>query len=469
MSSPGVKQEPDGCPSDPASTARPRLIPVRSTSRRRESSSLTIVLKEERGEIDSSPARPFPRALHETDSSSIVVPSNGWLVESSSRRRRLSSSGPIPQQGTPQDRFRQAMLNLDQKKANAAHSGSSAGWSAPFTGGDYYPSPNGLGGFDTMMTPIPASYSIPAAARMQTQATPAIMGIATSSHRPSPMQILSGECQRRGFNPEWQEMKLPDGRFTCNVRLRNRLIRSNKLFDNPVAAKIAVAEKAVRAIWTWGSHFDDETRVVKRESEGPGNQSRASGASQSGLVAKQEVDTIMRDVGDAGNSGANTIPSRNRDAKRGREPANLVDQVRKAMGIPQPSGMADNSEAARAFLEGLAVGARLAGPKRRRRRVRSRSPSARRHTPRRYRERSSERSRAASPARRSSVTGDHYDGSGRPADALTGDYYDGGGRRDESLVGDYYNGGGRRSDASLRPKGESWVPASRRRAHSHLH
>jgi hypothetical protein len=44
-----------------------------------------------------------------------------------------------------------------------------------------------------------------------------------------------------------------------------------------------------------------------------------------------------------------------------REQAALLDHVRRVMGISVPASTRDNPEAAQAFLEGLAVGARLAG------------------------------------------------------------------------------------------------------------
>lgn len=312
---------------------------------------------------------------------------------------------------------------------------------------------------------------MPAVANPQTQATPTVARVANSSYRPSPMQILSGECQRRGFNPVWHEIQLPNGSFTCNVRLRDRLIRSNKLFKNPVAAKTAVAEKAVRAIWTWGSNFDHETRFVEQESKGPNNQNGVALASQNSPGMRQEEDAVKRETRSTRNEGSNTIPNHGGGAGRTIEPANLLDQVRKAMGILQPGGLMDSSEATRAFFEGLAVGARLAGSASRSRRSRSRSPSVHRYTPGRYRDyraRSSDRSRVASPVRWPNVTGDRYDGSGRQADSLTGDYYGGGDRRSDSLIGGYYDGGGRRGDPLRRPKGESQAPARRPRTHSHF-
>ncbi|KXX83159.1 hypothetical protein MMYC01_200357 [Madurella mycetomatis] len=487
MNSPRVKQEHDGKPipnhrksfascstdSDRSSSRLPRQTPSLQPNRGRiqfvlhraaMDPPLTIVPKEEPGEIDSSPTRPFPRALYEATSLSNAAAYNGRLTESSGRSHRRISSGPVPQQGTPQDRFRQAILGLGRKHANAARSGSSGGWHAPFASGDYYPSPNHVGGFG------PSMMSLPAAASSQIRATPTVASVANSSYRPSPIQTLSRECQRRGFNPAWHEMQLPNGSFTCNVRLQDRLIRSNKLFKDPVAAKTAVAKKAIRAIWTGGNKFNHEARFVVREFKGPNNKSGVARASHNSPGMRQEKDAVKGEAGNTGNEGSNSIPNHSHGAERITEPANLLDQVCKALGISEPGELTDGSEATRAFLEGLAVGARLAESASRSRRSRSRSPPVHRHTPGRYRdysERSLDRSRATSPIHWPNVTGDRYDGGDRGADSLTGDYYDRGGHRGDSLTGDYYNGGGRRDDSSRRSH-ESRAPARRRMAHSHF-
>ncbi|RKU43697.1 hypothetical protein DL546_001726 [Coniochaeta pulveracea] len=69
-----------------------------------------------------------------------------------------------------------------------------------------------------------------------------------------PTQVLSSECQKRGFNPIF---RLKESRvmgklvFNCNVELRDKVITSDELFDNAQEAKFNVANKALAAISAW--------------------------------------------------------------------------------------------------------------------------------------------------------------------------------------------------------------------------
>lgn len=397
---------------------------------------------EEPGEIDSSPDKPFPRAIHEGLLGGSSSSFNKQLARSSDRSRHRLSDGPIPQQGTPQDRFRQAMLGMSRNNRNASRPSSGRRPGPDFSAGSgplaIMPPP---GAINPLRRPQPHG-----------------------AFRPSPMQVLSEECQRRGFNPVWDEMITPDGSYICHVTLRDRKIKTRRLYDDALSAKMAVAQKALVELWTWGVHAADARRV-KQEYEVSNGQGPASRGNHSApfVVNREGKDIVMNDDA-AINSDRR---GRGRDG-RATEPASLSEQMRSAVGISLPEHLGDNPDVARAFLEGLAAGARLVGPKSRGKRSRSRSPSPRSRTSDRYRERSRGQSSGASSAGGHgsmrhcyvhNVTGDHYDESGRRCRLHNGDRYgaprhchvhnvsgvhhDETGRRCQLHKGDYHDGPGR--------------------------
>jgi hypothetical protein len=70
-----------------------------------------------------------------------------------------------------------------------------------------------------------------------------------------PTQLLSQECQKRGFNPIFRQTEHHRGRgkvdISCNVELRDTVIMSDKLFGSAQAARCNVAKMALAVIRAW--------------------------------------------------------------------------------------------------------------------------------------------------------------------------------------------------------------------------
>ncbi|KAL2155243.1 hypothetical protein VTH82DRAFT_3919 [Thermothelomyces myriococcoides] len=215
---------------------------------------------------------------------------------------------------------------------------------------------------------------------------------------PTVLQQLSTECQIRRFNPVWLIRKLENGRVACDVRLHNHVIEANSDFDCTQSAKTAIAKKALDVVRSWPVGCLPPL-PVKQSSEPPepvnAPQLRSmntlpprtvgTGGSQRRRVpwlGRSAAMTSEQNRGRRGNSRTAARPD-----KGGKE-IELLEHVRRVMGISVPNTTGDNPEATRAFLEGLAVGARLAGAHVSGFSMRSRSRSPLRSSPEAYRARS---------------------------------------------------------------------------------
>ena len=225
---------------------------------------------------------------------------------------------------------------------------------------------------------------------------------------PNVLQRLSRECQSRHFNPQWDERRTYTGTFTCNVKLGNHWIIGDEQFGSAVAAKLAAAKKALKVIRTKG--FNATMGVASQQGGSnivsmprQNGQQAMSGRLQSAPAPKLEEDTAMTGTGGS-ESTALVVARQSRGAERAHENSEhdaLLDHVRRVAGVSLPDAARGNPDVARAFLEGLAVGARLTGPAPSRpRRSRSRSPPPLRLPSSRYRERSSSVPRHASASYR---------------------------------------------------------------------
>ncbi|KAK4038367.1 hypothetical protein C8A01DRAFT_48001 [Parachaetomium inaequale] len=213
--------------------------------------------------------------------------------------------------------------------------------------------------------------------------------------RKHPPALLSKECQRRHFNLEWDFKMLPNGNFICDVKLLNHVVKGDGEYDCGRQARTAVANKAIAVVRSWPIgpprlppaglpaaqyHRRPVTRSQQMVANATAQQQPT--ASGSGPAVKQEAPTnTIRGPGQDRTTAPTAVAPPQDD--KAREQAALLDHVRRVMGISVPASTRDNPEAAQAFLEGLAVGARLAGA-----RVsgfslrgRSRSPAAPRASP----------------------------------------------------------------------------------------
>lgn len=70
----------------------------------------------------------------------------------------------------------------------------------------------------------------------------------TAVHVPSAMQLLSAECQRRGFNPEWNFCETHVGRIVCHVRVGDTWVEGKTSHNDAHRAKISTAKEALKVV-----------------------------------------------------------------------------------------------------------------------------------------------------------------------------------------------------------------------------
>ncbi|KAL2173539.1 uncharacterized protein P884DRAFT_317963 [Thermothelomyces heterothallicus CBS 202.75] len=224
----------------------------------------------------------------------------------------------------------------------------------------------------------------------------------------SPNQNNDRLSQMRRFNPVWLIRSSANGRVICDVKLHNHVIEADSDFDCTQAAKIAVAKKALSVVQSWpvGCFPPPPSQQISeppRSANAPPPRTVDTGASRAAhgrgrsLLALNQEGGFQTMAPGLGRSAArateldrgrreNTMTAARGD--RGREQVELLEHVRRVMGISMPDTTRDNPEAARAFLEGLAVGARLAGARVSGFSLKSRSRSPLRSSPETYRARS---------------------------------------------------------------------------------
>ncbi|KAM7198251.1 hypothetical protein V8F20_006278 [Naviculisporaceae sp. PSN 640] len=258
----------------------------------------------------------------------------------------------------------------------------------------------------------------------------------TVSPAPPATQLLSYECQRRGFNPEWSFRQTNVGRFVCNVKLGNTLVQGNTSHSTEYLAKMSTAKEALKVarqlprrvyFFTGDNSPCNENRPVVKQEYGFGMTTLPPrpGIGAAPAAVNNEEDVIMRDsVTEESRRSANTTVARAQTQAinqalnwiRGPQTASrrsgTQDSQRMVVnaGNDRPStatqaviltddisnddvllaaqirrSMAENSnpEVSKAFLDGLALGSRLGAlgatldrVPRDRRSSRSRSPTA---------------------------------------------------------------------------------------------
>jgi hypothetical protein len=284
--------------------------------------------------------------------------------------------GPNPEIGTPQYRFRQAMMALNDqgRAAREARRDRYSSPDLPATGlADRGPRASGANVYPISQPPraanrnIPTGFSYPAS--------------------PKPTAVLTRECQKRRFNPVFRTVAHPGGKFGCEVRVDDRLVRTDRPYDCIADARMAVATKAL-TLMGWREYT---SRDVPRERQTP----RLGSVATQGLIARavdRDPDAAMADAGvDGATAFAMAL-----GATRADEQAELWARVRQMMDASVAGPSRENPELNRAFLEGLAFGVRLARPASMDIRSRSRSPPSARRTAG-YRVRSPARQRLTPP------------------------------------------------------------------------
>ncbi|KAK4241853.1 hypothetical protein C8A03DRAFT_30022 [Achaetomium macrosporum] len=201
---------------------------------------------------------------------------------------------------------------------------------------------------------------------------------------PGVVALLSRECQRRGFNPKWELNEVNDG-FACDVWLLDqRVTGDRRTFPSAQEAKRAIAPRALAVVRSWPVDRHKNTQDLEQKgSTRAGHQSQMEPFrnGQNIPARKRDEDATKTAVGNSGATAAAVVTApgpRRQSVERAREEAELLDRVRR-LGIPLPDTESTNLDATQAFIQGLALGARLAesGPSRPRHSG-SLSPAARR-------------------------------------------------------------------------------------------
>ncbi|EAQ93732.1 predicted protein [Chaetomium globosum CBS 148.51] len=341
MAEPGVKPE-AGEPS--TSPALPEVQP------KPDEQAILSLIKEVKQELQDDPREinrtRFPRALYKTPSAPRADTSRGpGSSEANTSHRSRGSSAQI--QSSPlsssRDRLMEVQLRLrrerDARTGPRGPTGAGAGQLTASRGGrgtgrpDLYPAPG-----------------------WQTSAN-------SNSYRPyrngqsgpysSVVERLSRECQMRHFNLEWQFQTFRSGKFTCHVKLRDYIVMGNGEYKCRQTAKAAVARRALAVVQAWplDSYWPEPTYMPARSQA----HMEVFREGRSGPIVKQEGPSLMSAPG----HGALTVMAPER--MRSEQQAAVLGQMGRAMGIPAPESSRTNLEATQAFLEGVAVGTRLAG------------------------------------------------------------------------------------------------------------
>ncbi|KAK3299908.1 uncharacterized protein B0H64DRAFT_379413 [Chaetomium fimeti] len=303
----------------------------------------------EPGEIPSI-ATVFPRALYETPSANRPDTSHHQSTEPKGSGAPRSWAASAHNQGSPLRRakelFEQAQLRLRRERnaraGPSAPNGAAAGQTSASSGHRGTGNP-GLSAITNSQASVNTS-------------APALNGTVQSGHYPSVLGRLSRECQMRHFNLEWQLQTLQGGKFTCHVKLRDLIVRGDKQYDCEQLAKEAVAHKAIAVVQAWPiDHFPSASSRAHRRAPG---QMEGRWGSRNGPTTKQEGSSLMEALG---HGRAMALTAMGPGDRWTEQQAALLDHMSRVMGISVPVSSRKNPEATQAFLDGVAVGTRLAG------------------------------------------------------------------------------------------------------------
>lgn len=361
----------------------------------------------------------------------------------SSCSQRALFNGPSPQKGSGQERFRQLMSGQAIGKTFTTPPATYPklpGYT-PAQGGhlttiaDYYPTP--MNGTDGRAVSVNPSSQVSTAATgygkdsgtLRSESMPAPQrdpatnnGTSSSNSatnkgvfRTTYSSLLSSECQSRRFNPAFTEWEGTPGKFYAKVRIQDHTITDARAYRSAMEAKQSLAKQAIQ--WIRANLPKDglPTRASQEASlkQAQINRERAervrsseiyydTGARSGNGGGNGLATGLANGYGSGGGNGySHYSPSKDRASRpqggavadyKKNDRQNLLDQIRSLYGHgrgPSDAVLADPA-AARAFLEGFALGDRLRESAARAERRRSRSPKAGgdRRSGRDYRERS---------------------------------------------------------------------------------
>lgn len=352
---------------------------------------------------------------------------------------RALLNGPSPEKGSGQERFRQMISGQAIGKTFTTPPATYPQLPGlkPTSSADYYPTPmNGTDGRAASVNPSSQFFTAatgygkdPGASRSESMPAPprdlnttTNNGTSSSSSsgttnkgviRTTYSSILSSECQSRHFNPAFTEWEASPGKFYAKVRIQDHTITDARAYRSASDAKQSLAKQAID--WIRANLPKDglPTRAAHEASLKQAQMNRERGdrvrftdsyydtGSRSGN-GNGLANGLANGYGSGGGNGySHYSPSKDRaprqqdEAVADRKKCNrldLLECIRSLYGHgrgPSEAVLADPA-AARAFLEGFALGDRLRESAVRAERRRSRSPKAGgdRRSGRDYRERS---------------------------------------------------------------------------------
>ena len=186
------------------------------------------------------------------------------------------------------------------------------------------------------------------------------------SFTPGPVEVLSRECQKRGYNPSFGLSGNIATGFNCDVRLLDRVFRGDKVWATEASAKGAVARKALALQDTWPpkqppAFIEMQRSRAPQRVTGPQDAGRYAGPIPSMTIAEQRYFEDQKRVTRAqeDQQRATQYVTRAHDAAR-EEYAGQHQQPIPQTGVTIPGEYAIHPMASRAFLEGYQLGHRAA-------------------------------------------------------------------------------------------------------------
>ncbi|KAL2270794.1 hypothetical protein VTJ83DRAFT_165 [Remersonia thermophila] len=270
--------------------------------------------------------------------------------------QHLLQPGPQPEAHTPQYRFLRAMMAASSPRSQVKRetTGSPAAPPAPVPAAPVLAAP---------LTHVQLQQ------RDQDRASRLDQTRYILRNRPAGViQRLSDACQTRGFNLRWLARHPRGGRdglYRFHVDLQGFIVHGDRRgYDSVEGAKEAVAQKALR--YLEGSARDRQQALNNAR---PGHVGRSAGPSSSlthpppsrASTIPPRSPTLDRDrdhrrTGPA--PSARAAPAQS-EAPNG-EAAALLDHVWRVLDVSPPREARQSVEAARVFLQGLALGAGIA-------------------------------------------------------------------------------------------------------------
>ncbi|RYP86554.1 hypothetical protein DL769_000726 [Monosporascus sp. CRB-8-3] len=297
------------------------------------------------------------------------------------------SKGPSPEKGSGQDRFRQMMMNapgftstsgpLASYAVAPAHGRTPATSMAHYSTGYSVPSRPVSTATSTVYPPAPGlSRLLPMPTQVKTEgAKPGGSGNGTGRvanagddrrpSAPSSTAILSTECQKRRFNPQFTEWVTRDGRYMCSVNLNGITLHDSRTFGSALEAKQSLAKRAVAEVKKFPCP-DPAVKAAEKAAKAAAWEGSKNEAPQSGRYGGQVKSKPRDDRHSHSAIPQGTDPTRNRymadPYTRRSEASRLVSRIQalyEGSGNGPSSFVLTDPLASRAFLEGFALGGKL--------------------------------------------------------------------------------------------------------------